>query len=97
MSGTPVLIRPHFDSNGRDFAVEHWQDCEDIIEHNKRLRNEPQKSDWGRHIATIPNVILVQWMNESGENILGMSSEEFGKFIKKKLSDPDWAHLRTDK
>jgi hypothetical protein len=97
MSGTPVLIRPHLDANGKDLAIEHWQDCEDIIERNKRLRNEPQKSDWGRHIATIPNVVLVRWMNESGENILAMSGEEFGQFIKKKLNDPDWAHLRTDR
>jgi hypothetical protein len=33
-------------------------------------RAEPQKNDWGRHIASIPNVILVRWMNEDGVNVL---------------------------
>jgi hypothetical protein len=97
MSGTDVLIRPHLDANGKDLAIEHVQDCEDIIERNKRLRNEPQRSDWGRHIGTIPNVILVRWMTEDNVNVMGMPAEEFGKYIKRKLSDPDWAHLRTDR
>ncbi len=97
MSGSPVLLRPHFDSDGKTFHVEHWQDVEDIIDRNKALQNEPQRSDWGRHIASIPNVILVRWMNEDGVNVLGMSSDEWGRYIKRKLSDPDWRHLRTDK
>ena len=36
-------------------------------------------------------------MNEEGANVLQMSSDEFGKFIKRKLADPDWRWLRTDK
>jgi hypothetical protein len=60
-------------------------------------RTDPQKSDWGRHIASIPNIILVRWMDEDGVNVLGMSSEEWGKYIKRKLDDPDWRHLRVDR
>ena len=75
------------------------QDVEPILERNKALQAEPQPArrvgDWGRHIGTIPNVILVKWMNEEGANVLKMSSDEFGKFIRKKLNDPDWRHLRT--
>lgn len=97
MSGTGVIVRPHFDSDGQTLTIEHWQDAEDIIENNKRLKTEPQKSDWGRHIASIPNVILVRWMNEDGVNVLGMSSAEWGAYIKRKLDDPDWRHLRVDK
>jgi hypothetical protein len=77
------------------------QDVEPILERNKALQAEPQparrRGDWGRHIGTIPNVILVKWMNEEGANVLKMSSDEFGKFIRKKLDDPDWRYLRTDK
>jgi len=40
------------------------QDVEPILEHNAALRRESQKSDWGRHVATIPNVILLRWLNE---------------------------------
>jgi hypothetical protein len=97
VSGTDVILRAHLDMNGQDLAIEHWQDCEDIIERNKQLRSMPQRSDWGRHIASIPNVILLRWMEEDGANVLAMSGEEFGAFIKKKLADPDWAHLRVDR
>jgi hypothetical protein len=92
-----VQTRFHLDSNGDDLTVEHLQDVAPILDRNAALRAEPQKSDWGRHIASIPNVILVRWMNEDGVNVLGMSSEEWGNYIRRKLDDPDWRHLRVDK
>jgi hypothetical protein len=95
MSG--VQTRFHLDSNGDDLTVEHVQDVAPILARNAALRAEPQKSDWGRHIASIPNVILVRWMTEDGVNVLGMSSEEWGKYVKRKLDDPDWRHLRVDR
>jgi hypothetical protein len=98
MSGSPVLTRVHLDGNGQDLAVEHWQDCEDILERNKALRSMPQKSDFGRHIASIPNVIIVQWMNEEharGHNVMPFT-KEFDEIIARKLRDPEWAYLRTD-
>ena len=63
-----------------------WQDVEPVLDRNKALQNDPQRRGDLRHIGTIPNIILVKWMNE-----------EFGKFIKRKLADPDWRWLRTDK
>ena len=74
------------------------QDVEPILEHNKRLRAEPQRSDWGRHVASIPNVILVQWLNEEharGNTGLRMFTHEFDALVARKLADPDWAYLRT--
>ena len=50
--------RIHIDSNGQDVAVEMVQDVEPILEHNKMLRSLAQNSDWGRHVASIPNVIM---------------------------------------
>jgi hypothetical protein len=94
---TGVQTRFHLDRDGKHFTVEHVQDVAPILARNAQLRAEPQKSDWGRHIASIPNVILVRWMNEDGVNVLGMSSDEWGKYIKRKLDDPDWRHLRVDK
>ena len=91
-----LVINFHGVTEGRA-VVELVQDVAPILERNKALRGEPQKSDWGRHIATIPNVILVRWMNEEGANVIAMSGEEFGAFIRKKLNDPDWRHLRTDR
>jgi len=76
------------------------QDVEPILELNKVQRSQDQRSEWGRHIATIPNVILLQWYYEEvqkGNLDLQMYTEEFDRIIARKLQDPDWAHLRTDK
>ncbi len=99
MSGSDVLIRAHLDANGKDIAVEHWQDVEGILERNKALRAEPQRSDWGRHVATIPNVIIMRWMDEAwerGHHVMPMT-KEFDEVIARKLKDPEWKYLRTDK
>lgn len=90
----------HLDSNGKDLAIESRQDVEPILEWNKMLRAMEQKSDWGRHIAEIPNVTYVQWLNEEharGNTSLRMFTPEFDAIVQKKLADPEWAYLRTDK
>ena len=76
------------------------QDVEPILERNQRLRAEPQTSDWARHVATIPNVILLKWLNEAharGNTGLRMFTKEFDALDKRKLEDPDWKYLRTDR
>lgn len=88
----------HID-NGK-VAVEQIQDVEPILERNKMLRTEDQKSDWGRHVASIPNVIYVKWLNEEharGNMSLRMFTPEFDAIVQKKLQDPEWAYLRVDK
>lgn len=92
-----MSMQPRVHIDGKSVTIEHIQDVEPILDRNARLRSDPQKSDWGRHIASIPNIILVKWMNEDGANVLAMSSEEFGAFIRRKLNDPDWRHLRVDR
>lgn len=93
---TQILL----DSNGQDLAIRHVQDVEPILEWNKVLRTEEQNNDWGRHIAEIPNVTYVQWLNEEharGHTDLRMFTPEFDLVVKRKLQDPEWAYLRTDK
>lgn len=96
MLQTRILL----DSNGQDMAVETVQDVEPILERNKQLRTMEQKSDWGREIAEIPNVILVRWLNEEhakGNEDLRLFTKEFDALVDRKLKDPDWAYLRTDR
>lgn len=88
-----VQTRVHYDSDG-SMIIDRVQDVEGILEHNKQTRAMEQRSDWGREIATIPNVILERWINEDGVNYLA-GGEDIGKLIKRKLRDPDWAYLRT--
>jgi hypothetical protein len=59
-----VLVRPHLDSNGKDLTIEHIQDVEPILHWNQRARRDEQRCEWGRHVARIPNVIYVKWLNE---------------------------------
>jgi hypothetical protein len=76
------------------------QDVEPILERNAQLRGERQRGDWGRHVATIPNVILLKWLNEAharGNSGLRMFTKEFDELVARKLEDPEWKFLRTDR
>ena len=95
-----VETRFHLEPNGRDLTIERVQDVEEILARNKILRAQEQRSDWGRHIASIPCVILEKWLNEEaarGNSAIRWGSPEFDALVAKKLRDPDWAYLRTDK
>jgi hypothetical protein len=95
-----MLTRLVLDRNDKKIVAVTEQDCAPILERNHYLRSVPQKSDWGRHIASVPNVILVKWFNEEyerGNVSLRMFTKEFDAIVAKKLRDPDWAYLRTDK
>lgn len=93
-------VRFHLDSNGRDFAIEHVQDCTEIIDWNAQARADQQPSDWGRHRARVPHVILVKWLDEErarGNAGIRLFSPEFNAIVERKLGDPEWFYLRTDR
>lgn len=93
-----MLTRLSLDRGEKLIVAETMQDVEPILERNKALQGEAQRSDWGKHVASIPNVILVKWLNEEharGNATLRLFSPEFDALIARKLQDPDWAHLRT--
>ena len=95
-----MAVRIHLDPGGRDLTILQEQDVEPILAWNKASRSEQQCSDWGRHVARIPNVIYVRWLNEEharGNPHLRMFTPEFDLIVQKKLSDPEWAYLRTDR
>lgn len=92
-----IVARNHFD--GRTIIRERVQDVEPILEHNAVLRTMEQKSDWGRHVASIPNIIMERWFNEEytrGNVSLRLYSKEMDEIVARKLKDPEWAYLRTD-
>jgi len=89
--------RLHFDQG--NLVVENVQDVSDILENNKRLRSVAQNSDWGRHVASIPNVIMTRWLNEEyakGNTSIRLFGPEMDALVERKLKDPEWAYLRTD-
>ena len=92
---TDVLL----DRGEKTIIASTWQDVEPALERNKALRSLPQASDFCRHVASIPNVIVVRWLNEEyarGNTALRMFTAEFNALVARKLRDPDWAYLRTD-
>lgn len=96
-----MLTTVFVDLNGKDtLSVYSEDDVEEVIEHNRRLQSVPQKSDWGRHVASIPTIVLTRWLNDEwnrGNTSLKMSGREWDLLIERKLNDPDWRYLRTDK
>ena len=89
-----------FDRADKTITAVTTQDTGPILDRNAALRAQPQRSDFGRHIASIPNVILVQWLNEEyarGNTGLRMFTPAFNELVARKLADPDWKHLRVDK
>lgn len=82
-----------------DLTVSTVQDVEPIIAWNREARRDQQSSDWGRHVARIPNVVLMQWLDEEfkrGHDIQ-LFSDEFDRLVDRKLKDPEFAYLRTDR
>ena len=57
-------------------------DVSPTLEWNKKLQNEPQKSESFHHIASIPAIVIEQWLIESG---LSYGSREFTQFMRRKL------------
>ena len=59
-----IATQLHVDAGERSFTINRVQDVQDIIDRNKYLQTVDQKSDWGRHFATIPNIFLEKWLRE---------------------------------
>jgi hypothetical protein len=88
-----------YHADGSKITIERVQDVEPILEYNKTLQTIEQRSDWGRHVASVPNVVLEKWLNEELErgNIhMQFGSEEFYQMVERKLQDPDYRMFRTD-
>lgn len=84
-----------FDSDGR-IIVRTRQECDPVLENNKVARNhlDPRRKalgGLGRHIATIPNIIVHKWLQEG----IDIYSGECQDGLARKMNDPDWAYLRT--
>jgi hypothetical protein len=93
------ITRLHLDRNDRLIVAENIQDVEPILEHNKHLQSEPQKSDWGRHVARVPDVMVVKWLNEErarGNTELRYLGPGFDEWFARKIRDPENRAWRTD-
>ena len=88
----------HYDPDGDQSTVRTVQDVEPILENNKRLQtlNDGYTADRSlRRVASIPLVVVQQWMKEDGVNWLALPKEEQTVYLRRKLNDPQWRYLRT--
>lgn len=83
----------------RTIAVVSADDVEPMLDHNQMLRSmEQTNTDGMKHVASIPNIIMVKWLNEAwqrGQNVRYLS-DEWNELVALKLKDPEWAFLRVD-
>jgi hypothetical protein len=94
-----VTVHTLYHADGSTLTVQRVQDVEPILENNKALRAVEQRSDWGRHVASVPNVVLEKWLNEEwerGNATMQFGSEEFYTMVERKLQDPEYRAFRTD-
>lgn len=109
--GEDLYQRVHYDRHEDKTIIETFQDITPIIDANKRMYsanqiNKHSKSRGTRHImgehkACIPLVILHKWMKEFQQKTGSqfppqMHNEDFKKYIKSKLNDPEYRFFRVD-
>ena len=82
------------DNHDGTYTVASAQDVEPFLERNKAMANANDGYNTARdmrRLASIPNIVLMQWLNEAGS----MEILRDPKFLGKKLNDPDYLYLRT--
>jgi|TARA_R110001606_G_C15307973_1_gene643325 hypothetical protein len=79
--------------------IKRTQDVQPILDRNKELANDNTKgfSESGdlRYVASIPFVVIEQWIKTDGVNFLNLRGPERTAYLRRKLNDPDNRFLRT--
>ncbi len=91
----------HFDSDGNLEAIEWLDDAQDVLDANMIERNEGnngygQSREW-QHLARVPMSLLKNWEIELGLPADFLQTKEGMPLLLKKIKDPDFKNLRTDK
>ena len=91
--GNGILRTVSLDDYG-NFTERNYQDAQPILDQNKEFHNSGfGSSPTGelKHAASIPLNIWLKWKIEEGVDVL---QPENTQWLKRKLNDPDWRHLR---
>lgn len=78
--------------------VKQTQDVNPILERNKKLQNEGKHRTKDKALqlaASIPNIVVHQWMIEDGVNWLALPKHEKHKYLRRKLNDPQYRYLKV--
>ena len=96
-----VISTFHYDESTDLATIQQTQDCEPIIEHNKRLQTmndgySPSREL--RRVASIPLIVFEGWLQEDGLSWLDyslMGRREQAAYRARRLMSSDWRHLKT--
>ncbi len=86
--------------DGETATIVTEQDVGQIVEDAKQDANNQNYSAgrfmgnvWGVSAARIPVAVQLKWLTEDGLDIF---NPDHADQLKRKLNDPEWAHLRTN-
>lgn len=85
-------------TENRSIAVVSRDDVQAVLDRNKELQTvEQTNTDGFYHRATVPNIFMVKWLNEEWDrgNFIRYLSPEFNDLVRRKLNDPEYAHLNV--
>ena len=93
----PVRTELFPDKNDRTIIATSTQECDHLLEQNKIKRDLQKKGDWAWPLAEVPNILILQWLNEEwakGNTNLRPHTHEFREtVVRKKLQDPNYKYL----
>ena len=93
-----MIVEVDVDDSEHEYVFKYAQDVEPIIEQNKRLQTDGDgysPSRTFKHLATIPDIIMMMWAQEDGVDLDLLRRGELKDYLMRKLRDPDWRYLRT--
>ena len=94
-------IRFHYDEMTDQTTLQTTQDCEPILENNKRLQTADDgwsPSRFMRRKASVPIHLCETWAQQAGIEPIRfwtMPKAEQNEFLRRHIRDSDWRHVRT--
>ena len=85
----------HFHEPTKEFAIEHIQDIQPLVDSNKNLQeNDHLMSDELRLSARIPMTVYYEWKSKFGVDVFNPNQKEG---VKRLLNSADYRYLKTTK
>ena len=85
----------HFHEPTQEFAIEHIQDIQPLVDSNKNLQeNDHLMRDELRLSARIPLTVYYEWKNKFGVDVFNPNQKEG---VKRLLNSADYRYLKTTK
>lgn len=87
-----------YEAQDDKILTHRYQDVSNLLKQNKEERNTfdgYNKARDMKKVASIPLVVLYQWLQDDGVFLFAMTAEEQHEYLKKKLNNPKYYYLRT--